>query len=122
MSNDTQITEVLLEDIRTLRSELASLTTTITSLRGEMASMQAIQERHAGELKTVIENLKKESFVGGDMSAHRLAHEKDNKEAEEIREVKKAVITKILQGASWAAILGLGWAALQAVKDWLLFR
>ncbi|KDC48070.1 hypothetical protein [Bordetella bronchiseptica] len=58
-------------------------------------------------------------FPGGDYDGHRRYHELVIEREEQRRQIRREVITHLLKGSTWAALVGLLWMVLRHAKDFL---
>lgn len=61
----------------------------------------------------------KTGFPGGDYDGHRRYHELVIEREEQRRQIRREVITHLLKGSTWAALVGLLWMVLRHAKDFL---
>ncbi|WZB76776.1 hypothetical protein WJ972_15535 [Achromobacter insuavis] len=61
----------------------------------------------------------KTAFPGGDFDGHRRYHELLIAREEQRQQIRREVITHLLKGSTWAALVGLLWMVLRHAKDYL---
>lgn len=84
---------------------------------------------HHAESKNELEALRREmlalsamvktAFPGGDFDGHRRYHELLIAREEQRQQIRREVITHLLKGSTWAALVGLLWMVLRHAKDYL---
>lgn len=84
---------------------------------------------HHAESKGEMEALRREmlalsamvktAFPGGDFDGHRRYHELLIAREEQRQQIRREVITHLLKGSTWAALVGLLWMVLRHAKDYL---
>ncbi|MCJ9707674.1 hypothetical protein ACLQ9R_01520 [Bordetella hinzii] len=105
----------------------------ISSLRAEIRQWRQDERvesatAHA-ENRTEMEALRREmlalsasvkmAFPGGDFDGHRRYHELLIAREEQRQQIRREVITHLLKGSTWAALVGLLWMVLRHAKDYL---
>lgn len=61
----------------------------------------------------------KTAFPGGDFDGHRRYHELLISREEQRQQIRREIITHLLKGSTWAALIGLLWMLLKNAKDYL---
>ncbi|MNL24420.1 hypothetical protein D3C87_1458530 [compost metagenome] len=61
----------------------------------------------------------KTAFPGGDFDGHRRYHELLISREEQRQQIRREVITHLLKGSTWAALVGLLWMVLRHAKDYM---
>lgn len=76
-------------------------------------------EKENTHLLSAILQLKTDSFPLGDAAGHKSYHEVKMNNLKDSAEIKKDVKKHILKGVFWAIVVGLFWASVNAVKEWI---